>query len=525
METQEAPRSWWSDPLVVRIVGCVFLVTMCWIVGNPRSAGPDEPSHMVTSAAVVRGQFDGNVPADNPAIEIFDLPGMVGAPDPVCWAQQPTVTVRCADTTALGTEDEPRATTSSNYAPWTFVLPGFASLAPWADGYAYLARLLNALIPIALLSGGLIALTRTRSAAAPAALLGLTPIVWFTIGTVNPSALAIAGGFALWVGTLVPPGSLATTLALGGWASVLLARRDGPFWATAIVLACCAVVAVRPKVLWDRLGHRARWVAVAPAPVALLPVLQRSDYGLNALLAASTIALVVVDLAIRWWVRHPDRSARVAFSTIGASLAVWILVAAIALRPGGFQAETLRLVMSNTGHHLEQIVGVLGWLDAPVPVTGVLLYWAGLGALAAVAWLEVPRTAIVFCVALLAAVVAAWLLELGQGANYGQYWQGRYTMPFAVGFPIVLAWRPATALVERLGGPIAAVAWIVANLGFASAQRRWGVGIDGSWYPWDWDTWGAPVPPVLLVIAHAIITAALARTVLADRRTTAESAT
>ncbi len=163
-------------------------------------------------------------------------------------------------------------------------------------------------------------------------------------------------------------------------------------------------------------------------------------------------------------------------------------------------------------------MGVLGWLDAPVPTSGVLLYWAGIGALAAVAWLELPRAAVVFCGALVGAVIAAWVLELGQGANYGQYWQGRYSMPFVVGFPVVLAWRPsASTLMQRLGAPIAAISWLVANLGFAAAQRRWGVGIDGSWYPWDWDTWGAPVPPIVLVVAHALITAALAAAVLRHR--------
>ena len=118
-----------------------------------------------------------------------------------------------------------------------------------------------------------------------------------------------------------------------------------------------------------------------------------------------------------------------------------------------------------------------------------------------------------------AAVVMAWLLELGQGANDGQYWQGRYTMPFAIGLPIVLAWRPErgpavdTAVVDRLAPVLATSAWLIANVAFVAAQQRWAVGIDGSWYPWDWNTWASPIAPALLVVVHAATTAVLAAAV------------
>ena len=62
----------------------------------------------------------------------------------------------------------------------------------------------------------------------------LTPIVWFVLGTVNPSALAIAGGFALWTGLIAEPAPLGRFVSLGGWIALMLARRDGPLWATAI---------------------------------------------------------------------------------------------------------------------------------------------------------------------------------------------------------------------------------------------------------------------------------------------------
>jgi hypothetical protein len=105
------------------------------------------------------------------------------------------------------------------------------------------------------------------------------------------------------------------------------------------------------------------------------------------------------------------------------------------------------------------------------------------------------------------------VLELGQGADYGRYWHGRYTMPLAVGLPIVLAWRARTdepddrdgdTLVDRLVPIVAVVAWLVSNVALLAAQQRWAVGVGGTWYPWRWDTWDAPIWPPVLIVLHAI---------------------
>ena len=84
--------------------------------------------------------------------------------------------------------------------------------------------MLNAAIPIVLVAG-----FPDRAATSPigrgvaSALLGLTPIAWFTFGFVSPSAVAIGGGLALWTGLLFYrpwATSLATTwLTVGGWAA------------------------------------------------------------------------------------------------------------------------------------------------------------------------------------------------------------------------------------------------------------------------------------------------------------------
>jgi hypothetical protein len=502
---------WRDEPGL--LVAAVVLVVLCWIMGNPRSSGPDEPSHMVASAGLVRGDREGRVNPDPlaPGTHLIEVPGMVGAPDPGCWAFKPDVPVACANAQPLSTDSREMPTSSYNYPPWTLFLPGLASFTSSAGGYAYLARLLNAAIPIALVSAALIALVRRRPILSASALLGLTPIAWFTFGFVSPSAVAIGGGLALWTGLLLDRDRLTQWLVVTGWAAVMLARRDGPVWAVLIVLACCLVTTTRPFDLWRRLDQWARWAVLVIAPLPILVPLINGDRDSNLLITFAPVALVVADLLARRYERLTSPAARralVGYSVVAVAL---IAVGLVLNRPGGFRAETLRLVVSNTGEHLRQLVGDLGWLDTAVPAVAVFLFWAIVGGLATVAVLEYGRAAAVYLGALGAAVGTAWLLELGQGANYGEYWQGRYTMPFAVGLPVVLAWRPDAPawLEDRLVPIVGWSSWAIWNLAFVSAQRRWGVGTTGSWYPWDWDTWGSPITPFALSIAHAAGTAVL----------------
>lgn len=512
----------WRDKSGLLVLA-VVVTTLCWIAGNPRSSGPDERSHMIASAALVRGDREGrpNPDPNFPGIHLFDVPGMVGQPDPHCWVEafDPAVPVACQNTQPLSTRSQELGSTSFNYPPWGFVLPGLASFVPSAGGYAYLARLFNAAIPIALVAASLVALRQRRAVMASAALLGLTPIAWFTFGFVSPSAPTIAGGLALWTGLLVDRSRVATWLTVAGWAAVLLPRRDGPVWATMIVLSCCLLMATRPLELWQRLDPWARWTVIAIAPLPLLTPIINRDFDSNLLLAFAPVALVVIELLARQYARTQSaagRRALVAYSAVAAAL---LAVAAVLIGPGDTRAQTVRLVIANTGDHLRQLVGNLGWLSTPVPAVAVFLFWALIGGMALVAVIEYLRSTLVYVAGLAGAVVVAWLLELGQAADYGNYWQGRYTMPFAVGLPLVLAWRPIAVdwLDDGLTSIVAWGSWIVANVAFVAAQQRWGVGVNGTWNPLDWNTWGAPAAPWLMVLAHAGATAVLAACCTSER--------
>jgi hypothetical protein len=379
--------------------------------------------------------------------------------------------------------------------------------------------MLNAVVPIALVAGSLVALRQRRSVLAAGALLGVTPIAWFTFGFVSPSAVAIGGGLALWTGLLVDRSRLATLLTVAGWTAVLLPRRDGPVWATMIVLACALLTMTRPLALWRRLEPWARWTVVAVAPLPLVTPILNRDLDSNALLPFALLALVAAELLARRYERTRSttgRRALIAYASLAAALAA---VALVLIAPGDVHAETVRLVVANTGDHLRQLVGILGWLDTSVPAVAVFLFWALIGGLALVAVLDYRRSAFVYLAGLAGAVAAAWLLELGQTADYGNYWQGRYTMPFAIGLPLVLAWRPAGAdwLDDRVTSIVAWGAWVISNVAFVAAQQRWGVGVNGTWNPLDWNTWGAPVVPWMLLLVHGGATAVLTACCTSER--------
>ena len=497
------------------LIVAVGIVAASWILGNPRSSGPDEPSHMVTSAALVRGETEGSPNPLDPATRLMSVPEMVGAPNPACWAFVPAETPACADDDPLRTDTAEVPTTSYNYPPFGLVLPGLASFVPWAEGYAYLARALSALVPLLLVASSLAMLRDRSRMLAVAALLGLTPIAWFTFGVVNPSAVAIAGGLALATGCLSLPAGVARAqlLTTAGWLATVLPRRDGPVWAALVVVIATATIGIRPSDLWKQLSRSAQVTIAVAALVPLVQVVARGDTGFNVALAAAALVIPAYEALLVAWARWPGRDQRVALVLAMALLATAGFGVVLLTRPGGYDANLLSLVVGNTGDHLVQLVGVLGWLNAPVPMSGVLLFWAALGGLVAVALIERPRSAVAPLVGLSIAIVVAWVLELGQGASYGNYWQGRYTMPLAVALPLLAAWRSRATNLDVLVIPMATVWWVVLNLGFFAAQRRWAVGVEGTWYVWRWDTWHAPLPPIVLLLAHAASTAWLAVTV------------
>ena len=117
-------------------------------------------------------------------------------------------------------------------------------------------------------------------------------------------------------------------------------------------------------------------------------------------------------------------------------------------------------------------------------------------------------------------VRAAWLFlagftllfpiafETAFANRLGYIWQGRYSIPTAVGLVIVgsSSWlrRLSARAVRVLLGSVAVVE--VATLW--TALRRYTVGTNGSWFLTD-ARWDPPLPPFVLLAANAVLIVAL----------------
>ena len=497
------------------------MVVGAWILATPPSGGADEPSHVIRSAALIRGELDGQRVAS--ALQGFELPAHVGAPDPACFAFQPGVPANCINELDAGSGTQLKITKAANYPIWGHLAPGLGSLLPqgWSSPGA---RVASAAIPLLLLAGALFAASRHGWWSAAGVLVAITVPVWFTVAVVNPSSLVIAGGVAMWVafasawrrtpGPGWAPARLDQVLLAAGWAAMVLPRRDG--------LVYAAVVAALAIMIFDvGIGHlrrsiaRSAWATMVVSTLATLAWASRNDAPSSRLLFVAPFAPVAA-IGLRWlWHRAAATGQRLAV-VVGAGSATLVgSYVVMGTRAGGFDGAVFQRTIEQTGIDMREAIGIVGWLDTAVPQSMVVVWLIGLGLLVAGAIIaETPRAAIGAVAVLATGIWMSWVLTMVQNDESGTYWQGRYYLPLMVGIPIVLT----TASIDRrhaarLGKAAVAFSLVVANVGIAAAMRRWGVGEHGTPVPWKWDTYATVVPPIALVVLHGAGTLLLWRSV------------
>jgi glycosyltransferase involved in cell wall biosynthesis len=497
----------------VVVVGLlVAVIVVAWILAIPRSAGPDEPGHLVRSGALVRGELDGVELEQIGAQRGYELPAHVGFPDPGCFAFDPFQPATCATGFDAPDETQLLGTRSADYPIWGHLLPGVGTYAP-ASSSTWVARLLDALVPIGLVTIGLVLAARRSRFAAGSTLFALTPLAWFTFSVVNPSGLVVAGGFGLWIAIMDPrrdPGRVGAWLTAISWAALVLPRRDGMVWATLILALGILIADVGLLAWWRRLGLGPQLV-VAASSLATLAWASTSNTNASLALFATPLAPIATELGRRIWRSLDSGRTRVIFLAVIGLVGAAGAFGVMDRRAAGFDRAVLRATIGQTGADLREAVGLLGWLDTPVPTSMVFLWMIGIGLLVAVSLVVDDRRALIGAVAILGSGIASsWVLTMLQNDPTGLYWQGRYYLPLLVGVPVVLGAVPAPGPVaRRLGGSVALISIVVVNVALAAMMRRFGVGISGSLLPWDWDTYGAPLPPIVLLVVHAFATIAL----------------
>jgi Predicted membrane protein (DUF2142) len=480
------PRArWWTTFTLTALVAGI------WSLTTPLFAVPDEPAHVIRAAAIVRGDLLGKGRKGEPdyvryvsAPAIFDSVTIPYSGDPhlktVCFAFNRNITPACLSFSG-STKVRPVATQVVQYPPLYYGIAGAASLGLGSVSGVLLMRGATILVCAALVAW---AYWSTRRAPNPfPALFGLilavTPMTLFLFGSVNPSALEIAAGIALW--------------ATGGMLVLEAPSRIDPRLVAATgVSATLLTLSRSPSPLWVAL------IAIVLAVFAPAGALRRLARDLTCRIWG--VIVVVATVAQTAWI--------VAFDALGKQGGTGVHEPASALVRGAF---------GMSGGLYLQMIGVFGWLDTPAPFITYLLWTIMLGGLTALALLAGRRRQCVALIGLLAAVtLVPPVIVAAKAHEQGFNWQGRYTLPLAAGVPILAGLMLATGQRRDISryrtraALLASVALFIAHfLAYAQNLRRNMVGYDGPIQFWRHPEWSPLLPALLLMAAYAVALAAL----------------
>ena len=217
-----------------------------WSIATPLMAAPDEPSHTIDAAAVVRGMFDATEhPTSIGPLANVRVPEWVASTRglPSCFSFKPTVSAGCSPKVSQGTAMVEADTQFSNYPPLYYLLVGIPSLVARGTNAVYAMRMLGTLINGALIALGLFLLVRYHPRRGPlvGVLVALSPMVFFVTSVLNSSGMEIASAFAAWCGGLCVIEYRRVPAGLAGWTSLAFVVlylaadqshqcRRGPAW-------------------------------------------------------------------------------------------------------------------------------------------------------------------------------------------------------------------------------------------------------------------------------------------------------
>ncbi|HWC12828.1 MAG TPA: DUF2142 domain-containing protein [Acidimicrobiales bacterium] len=463
---------WWTSFVLFFALGSL------WSLASPLFSVPDEPSHVVWAAAVARGQLRAQERTTTVAPNEDGEAAFVRVPEvfvlahevPGCYAFHPREPADCAPAFAGPHRTASVRTNAGRYPPVYYLVTGLPSVPlPTAIGVRAM-RLVSAAVSAAFLASAVTALRRMdrRAPLLVGLAVAVTPMTLYLAGSVNPSSVEAAAAIALWASLVAlaqgaPPTRPVVVTAAAGAGGLALSRPLSPLWVG--VIGLCALIIVP----WDRIRALAR------------------DRLVRRGAAAVAVCLVLAGAWILW------AQALDGFTAVR--------------RPPADATGTdiVRTSIGRTGSDLRQMVGIFGWLDAPGPALTYTLWTVAVGvlvvsALAAASGRGIAALAVVVVLTVAVPVV----IESAEARRLGFVWQGRYTLPLAVGVPLLAAALGRDVL-ARLGSRLVAVllGLLVTGhfLAFVWALRRHAMGVDG-WFG-DPLEWQPPGSALVVVVAFA----------------------
>ncbi len=467
-----------------------------WALASPIYSGPDEPSHVIHAAAIPRGDLIGTSRKGEP--NVYVTAPRVYREGPDCFAFHPQIPANCFHLADALSGNGSLPTYTARYLPPYSAYIGFGSYwVPPGSGQIYLMRLLGAALVAALLASAVSTVTAVGTLGFSLGFLfALTPMALYFSGIVNPSTPEIAAGIALWT-----HGIALSDTGVGDDPRVL--RRFG--------IAACVLAVTRPlSPLWLLLTVIIL-VFVAGRPRVESLIKRRAVQAW----AAAAIGLTMVQVAWSAWAK-PLSEGNTAQKGLDRPISFI------------FEQSIGKLYWSNT----REMIGMFGWLDTVTPMATTIFWLVAVGALVLFAVTAGNRrVAWTVGVTLALTYVVPVAIETARASANNLVWHGRYTLPFAVGIPLLAGYT----LRELVGTKLAikrfawwlVVAFVVAQmLAFNQALRRYTSGVNGPFWFWTSDTfWSPPVPSWILVFGYLAlmigIVASVIRIPMAPRTTAA----
>ena len=453
----------------------LFGICVTWALAIGRYGGPDETGHVIRAAAVADGQIIGaTVPGLVTGFRAETVAAPLATGDPSCYRHDKRVPSTCADGDSHAVGLRRVASSAGTNAPWYYAAVGLPvrliSETAVVDWYRIFAA--------ALFAGTIgAAMMRVRRTSADNGVIvivaAISPVVWFLGGVVNPSSMEIA-------------------LALLAWTGVERLRTAG----------CSSV-------------SELVWISV--------------PCGIAVIIRPVSAVFVATVLVVIWLFRRPARStialSRRAWAVLMAGPFVGVVASFVWSRVTSVAVSDSRAAMllplthvfwqslTGTADTLHEIGGSLGWLEFSAPSVVQWLWWLMVVSCGWAAMRSATRPRLAWLFVLASVILFPIAFETALAGRLGFIWQGRYSIPTAVGLVVLGSSNWSSAVLRRRALTMAALvaAGVLELTTLWTALRRYTVGTNGSWFFTN-TRWHPPASPWLLIAANAILFAGLIAT-------------
>lgn len=422
-----------------------MLLQVAWTFAVPAFRGIDEFDHAYLADSVAHGNWSPSAePTENGRGYIVEVrSSIVKAASRMCEFYEYTGPDNCQPVAHLSDGRVTVASAAAGYHPAFYWIIGKPALLAEGSAAILVMRAVSALLCSAMLtlSAHLLALWARSSWPLILMLTTLTPVLIYSTSLAAPNGLEMVSGVATWAGLLglaQPTESVIAQRRLLAWTmvpAVVLAtlRQLGPLW-LGLIIVTCLILAGRRQVLQvvrehTRLAGAAVVVVTAAAGASAAWVLTAGSLGDLRLQYSTEIGgtyeppSIVIDTLSR--------------------MPVWALQGIAAFPTRGEQAPSV----------VYAIYGLIGL------VAVVLGFWFG-----------PRRLRLVLALSMFVTVMAPFLLTVATVETAGPIWQGRYTLPYAVGVlmlcGVALDSRPPD---HRLTGPALLGTWLAVVVAHATS--------------------------------------------------------